>query len=156
MALILLSCRLPAIAQYGSGQGSYGTLILPNNLVTNGQSPVSFATNTAPYAVYGNSSNTYSANVLYTNDGTLPQRAILVGSVCLQPSTTIDASMALNYTNGGKGYTLFMQAGHSNPSPGISYMAFSVPLSPNATFQFATNGTSGTIAYLTNTILWKE
>ena len=92
MALILLSCRLPAIAQYGSGQGSYGTLILPNNLVT----------------------------------------------------------------NGGKGYTLFMQAGYSNPSPGIGYMAFSVPLSPNATFQFATNGTSGTIAYLTNTILWKE
>jgi len=47
MALILLSCRLPAIAQCGSGQGSYGTLILPNNLVTNGTSgTIAYLTNT--------------------------------------------------------------------------------------------------------------
>ena len=92
------------------------------------------------FATTSNPTNAYVAGTLYTN--LTGKKALLVGSFV---QTGASASLIINYTNGGIGYRLPIAVAAS----AAVNMPFSVPLSPNATFNC-----TAAVGYLTNTVLW--
>jgi hypothetical protein len=92
------------------------------------------------FATTSNPTNAYVAGTLYTN--LTGKKALLVGSFV---QTGASASLIINYTNGGIGYRLPIAVVAS----AAVNMPFSVPLSPNATFNC-----TAAVGYMTNTVLW--
>ena len=92
------------------------------------------------FATTSNPTNAYAAGILYTN--LTGKKALLIGSFV---QTGASASLIINYTNGGIGYRLPISVAAS----AAVNMPFSVPLSPNATFNC-----TAAVGYLTNTVLW--
>jgi len=92
------------------------------------------------FTTTSNPTNAYAAGTLYTN--LTGKKALLIGSFV---QTGASASLIINYTNGGIGYRLPIAVAAS----AAVNIPFSVPLSPNATFNC-----TAAVGYMTNTVLW--
>jgi hypothetical protein len=92
------------------------------------------------FTTTSNPTNAYVAGTLYTN--LTGQKALLIGSFV---QTGASASLIINYTNNGNGYRLPLAVAAS----AAVNIPFTVPLSPNATFNC-----TALVGYMTNTVLW--
>lgn len=84
-----------------------------------------------------------------------PYRSMLIGSAVMQPQSGASENSGINivYINNGVSYTLQIQTPHQG-SAGQSFTPFSIPLSPNSSFQIIANNGGSATSWVTNTVLW--
>jgi hypothetical protein len=116
-----------------------GIRLLGGQISGNGAGLTNITGVSTNFTTTSNPTNAYGAGTLYTN--LTGQKALLVGSVVQIGS----GSAILTYTNNGVGYRLPISIGAS----AAVNISFTVPISPNGTFNFTVSN-----FYLTNTVLW--